>query len=75
MHFELSDEQITIQNAIRDFAREEIVPHVLEYDENKQFPAHLIAKMGELGLLGVFFPEEYGGAGMGYAEYAIILEE
>ena len=75
MNFDLSEEQISIRNMVRDFAAEEITPNVLEYDENKTFPQHLINKMGELGILGVVFPEEYGGAGMGYIEYALILEE
>lgn len=75
MNFEFSEEQISIRNTIREFAREEILPNVMEYDESKTFPKHLIPKMGELGILGVFFPEEYGGAGMGYVEYALILEE
>jgi len=75
MNFELTDEQISIRNMVREFAEAEIVPHVLEYDESKTFPAHLIDKMGKLGLLGIIFPEEYGGAGMGYVEYALILEE
>lgn len=75
MNFELTDEQISIRNMVREFAEAEIVPHVMEYDESKTFPAHLIDKMGELGILGIIFPEEYGGAGMGYVEYALILEE
>jgi len=75
MNFELTDEQISIRNMVREFAEAEIIPNVLEYDESKTFPAHLIDKMGELGLLGIIFPEEYGGAGMGYVEYALILEE
>lgn len=75
MNFELTDEQISIRNMVREFAEAEIVPHVMEYDESKTFPAHLIDKMGELGILGIIFPEEYGGAEMGYVEYALILEE
>jgi alkylation response protein AidB-like acyl-CoA dehydrogenase len=75
MNFELTDEQISIRNMVREFAEAEIVPHVLEYDESKTFPAHLIEKMGELGILGIIFPEEYAGAGMGYVEYSLILEE
>ena len=75
MNFELSDDQLSIQRMVREFCQEEIVPNIHEYDEKKQFPEHLIAKMGELGMLGVIFPEEYGGAGMGYVEYALIIEE
>ena len=75
MNFEFSEEQLSIRASIRNFAREEILPGKMENDELKIFPKHLISKMGELGILGVFFPEEYGGAGMGYIEYALILEE
>lgn len=75
MNFTLTDEQISIRNLIREFAKARIEPDVMKYDESKEFPAHLISEMGELGILGVFFPEEYGGAGMGYMEYALILEE
>lgn len=75
MDFQLTDEQKSIQQMVREFAREEIKPIVMEYDEKKQFPEFLIPKLGELGLLGIIFPEEYGGAGMGYVEYALIIEE
>ncbi len=75
MNFELSEAQISIRNLIREFAKERIEPDVMKYDESKEYPAHLTQEMGELGILGVFFPEEYSGAGMGYVEYALILEE
>ncbi|RMG22148.1 MAG: acyl-CoA dehydrogenase [Methanobacteriota archaeon] len=75
MNFELTDEQLSIQQSIREFAEQEIAPHVMEYDETKTFPKHLIEKMGDLGILGIIFPEKYGGAGMGYIEYALIVEE
>ncbi len=75
MNFELTEEQLSIREMVREFAREEIAPEVMKYDEAKQFPEHLISKMAELGLLGIIFPEEYGGAGMGYMEYVLIVEE
>lgn len=75
MDFQFTEEQRSIRHMIREFAREEIAPTVLAYDEEKKFPEHLIKKMGELGILGIIFPEEYGGAGMGYIEYALIIEE
>ncbi len=75
MNFELTEEQLSIRDMVREFAREEIAPHIMEYDEAKKFPKHLIPKLAELGLLGVIFPEEYGGAGMGYMEYVLIVEE
>src|SRR5919107_2184879 len=61
--------------SVREFAQSEIAPHVMEWDESQHFPIELKPKLAELGLLGVIFPEEYGGAGMGYVEYATIIEE
>ena len=75
MDFELSDEQLQIKYSIREFAESEIKPHVSEWDEAQHFPEELRPKLAELGLMGVLFPEEYGGAGMGYVEYATIIEE
>ncbi|HMQ02894.1 MAG TPA: acyl-CoA dehydrogenase family protein [Pyrinomonadaceae bacterium] len=75
MNFELSDEQEQIKFSIREFAESEIKPHVMEWDESQHFPVELRPKLAELGLLGILFPEEYGGAGMGYFEYATIIEE
>ncbi len=59
----------------RDLAQKEIVPHATRWDEEQHFPKELFTAMGELGLLGVVIPEQYGGAGLGYVEYATILEE
>src|SRR5215210_9078498 len=75
MHFELTEEQQQIKMSVREFAESEIAPHVLEWDESQHFPIELKPKLAELGLMGVIFPEEYGGAGMGYVEYATIIEE
>ncbi len=75
MNFELNEEQLQIKYSVREFAESEIKPHVLEWDESQHFPVELRPKLAELGLLGVLFPEEYGGAGMGYVEYATIIEE
>jgi alkylation response protein AidB-like acyl-CoA dehydrogenase len=75
MEFELTEEQKQIKASVREFAESEIAPHVMEWDEEQHFPIELQPKMAELGLLGVIFPEEYGGAGMGYVEYATIIEE
>ena len=75
MHFELTDEQEQIRQSVREFAEAEIAPHVMEWDEAQHFPIELIPKLAELGLMGVIFPEEYGGAGMGYVEYATIIDE
>jgi alkylation response protein AidB-like acyl-CoA dehydrogenase len=73
--FSPSDEQQQLQRTVREFAQSEIAPHVMEWDEASHFPAELIPKLAELGLLGVIFPEHYGGAGLGYIEYAIAIEE
>lgn len=75
MHFELTDEQEQIRQSVREFAEAEIAPHVMEWDEAQHFPIELLPKLAELGLMGVIFPEEYGGAGMGYVEYATIIDE
>jgi alkylation response protein AidB-like acyl-CoA dehydrogenase len=73
--FALTDEQQQLRRTVREFAEGEILPHVMEWDEASRFPSELIPKMAEMGFLGVIFPEKYGGAGMGYIEYAIIIEE
>ncbi len=75
MNFEYTAEQVQLRRAIRDFAEAEIAPHVMEWDENQIFPLETIKKAGELGLMGAIFPEELGGAGYGYIEYSIIIEE
>ncbi len=75
MEFELNEEQQQVKMSVREFAEAEIAPHVMEWDELQHFPIELWPKLAELGLTGVIFPEEYGGAGMGYVEYATIIEE
>jgi len=73
--FSLTEEQIQLRRSVREFAEGEIAPHVMEWDEASHFPAEIIPKLAEMGLLGVVFPEKYGGAGLGYVEYAIVIEE
>lgn len=75
MEFSFTDEQQHLRRAVREFAEAEIAPHVMEWDEASQFPSEIIPKLAEMGFLGVIFPEKYGGSGMGYLEYAIIIEE
>jgi alkylation response protein AidB-like acyl-CoA dehydrogenase len=75
MNFDLTEEQQQIKSSVREFAEGEIAPHVREWDETQHFPVELLPKLAEQGLMGVIFPEEYGGAGMGYIEYATIIEE
>jgi len=75
MDFELTQDQISIRDMVRDFARKEVVPHAAGWDESQTFPKALFKQLGELGLLGIIIPEEYGGAGLGYVEYVLVLEE
>jgi alkylation response protein AidB-like acyl-CoA dehydrogenase len=75
LEFSLTDEQQQLRRTVREFAEAEILPHVMEWDEVSKFPSEIIPKLAEMGFLGVIFPEKYGGAGMGYVEYAIIIEE
>jgi alkylation response protein AidB-like acyl-CoA dehydrogenase len=75
MQYELTEEQKQVKRTVREFAEAEIRPHVMEWDEAQHFPREMFFKMGELGLSGVIFPEEYGGAGMGYIEYVTVIEE
>ena len=75
MDFEYSAEQIQLRKSIRDFAGAELAPHVLHWDENQIFPLDAIKKAGQLGLMGAIFPEDLAGAGFGYIEYSIIIEE
>src|SRR5271167_2934215 len=73
--FTFTDEQQQLRRSVREFAEGEIRPHVMEWDEASHFPMEIMPKLGEMGLLGVIFPEEYGGAGLGYIEYVIAIEE
>ena len=75
MDFRLTEEQDLIRKTVREFAETEIAPKVQEYDEKQQFPLDIIKKLGEMGFLGIIFPAEYGGAGMGTLEYVIVIEE
>src|SRR5256714_13467388 len=75
MDFELNEEQQQVKMSVREFAEGEIAKHVREWDERQHFPVELLPKLAAQGFLGVIFPEEYGGAGLGYIEYATIIEE
>ena len=75
MDFTFTDEQKQLRKSVREFAEDEIAPHVMEWDESSHFPSEILPKLAEMGLLGVIFPEEYGGAGLGYVEYATVIEE
>lgn len=75
MTFELTEEHLAVQEAARDFARNELLPGVIERDENQQFPAEQVKKMGELGFMGMMVSEEYGGGGMDTKSYVLAMEE
>jgi len=75
LDFQLNDEQLQLKNSVREFAEREIAPHVMEWDEAGEFPLATINELGKLGLMGIIFPPEYGGAGMGYVEYVTAIEE
>lgn len=72
---EFDEDQLAVKNTIRQFAEEVIKPVVMHYDESQEFPIEIMKQLGELGFLGILVPEKYGGAGMGYVEYAIVVEE
>jgi len=75
VNFSFTDEQQQLRRSIREFAEGEIAPHVMVWDEASRFPVEIIPKLAQMGLLGVIFPEQYGGAGLGYIEYVIAIEE
>lgn len=75
MNFDLTENELMIQQMTRDFAEREIRPHFMKWDETQEFPRELFQKAGELGLMGVLVPEEYGGSGMGYNEYIMVIRE
>ncbi len=75
MDFELNEEQIQVRKTVQEFARLEIAPHVMDWDERQEFPLEVMRRLGKLGFLGIVIPQEYGGAGMGYQEYVLLVEE
>ena len=75
MDFALTPEQDLLRKSVREFTEAEIRPHVMEWDEAQHFPLELLPKLGELGLMGIQFPEAYGGAGMSAVDYCICIEE
>ena len=75
LDFQLNDEQLQLKKSVREFAEREIAPHVMTWDEANEFPMAIVKELGKLGLLGIIFPQEYGGAGMGYVEYITAIEE
>src|SRR6202042_373294 len=73
--FVLTEDQEHLRREIRDFAAREIAPNVMVWDEASEFPAAVVKKLGTMGLLGMIFPPEYGGAGLGYVDYVLAIEE
>ena len=73
--FVLTEDQEQLRREVREFAAREIAPHVLRWDEAAEFPMEVVKKLGAMGLLGIIFPPEFGGAGLGYVDYALVLEE
>jgi alkylation response protein AidB-like acyl-CoA dehydrogenase len=75
LDFSLNEEQQLLKNTVRDFAEAEILPHCREWDEKQEFPREVFSKLGNLGLMGVIWPTEYGGSGLSTLDYAIVIEE
>jgi alkylation response protein AidB-like acyl-CoA dehydrogenase len=75
LNFQLNEEQLQLRKTVREFAQREILPHVMEWDEASEFPLAAVKELGKLGLMGIVYPAEYGGAGMGYVEYVTAIEE
>ena len=75
MNFEFSEDQQNIQQMAKDFAEKEIMPNVKKWDENQFFPTELFSKAGKLGLMGILVPEKFGGVGLGYVEYILVIKE
>ena len=75
MYFELTEEQVMIRQAARDFAHTELKPGVIERDEHQKFPAEQVKMLGELGFLGMMVSPEYGGSGMDAISYVLVMEE
>jgi len=75
MNFETSEITAQVAQTARDFALQHIKPHVMEWDETQEFPLHIFKQLGELGMMGVLVPEQYGGTGLSYFEYKTIIEE
>ena len=75
MNFQFSEEQKMISNSAKDFAEQYIRPNIMKWDESQYFPREILEKAGEMGFMGIFIPEEYGGSGLGYHEYVSIIEE
>ena len=74
-HFQETDSTQMVRQTVKDFAERQVRPHVMEWDESQEFPRHVFTALGELGLMGVLVPENYGGSGLGYQEYVAAIDE
>lgn len=75
MNFQLTEDRLALQQAVKEFAEKELAPGVIERDEKSEYPVELYKKMGEMGLIGLPYAKEYGGSGRDYLDYAIAVEE
>ena len=75
MDFQLTEEQLHLKKSIREFAEREILPNVMKWDEHGHFPLEIVKELGRMGVMGMIFPTELGGAGLGYVAYVIAIEE
>ena len=75
MKFQLTEDQEIIRDSVREFAHRRILPNRMKWDEEQIFPREIFSEMGEIGLMGMLVPEEYGGSGLGYIEYKTAIEE
>lgn len=75
MHTDTIDNLQMIEESAKTFAQQQILPHVMEWDEAQYFPVETMRALGQLGFMGVLVPEEYGGSGLGYQEYVSVIVE
>jgi alkylation response protein AidB-like acyl-CoA dehydrogenase len=75
LDFQVTEEQLQLKRSLREFAEREIQPNIMKWDESGAFPLAVVKELGKMGVMGVIFPAEYGGAGLGYLEYVIAIEE
>ena len=75
MNFNQSEVTLQVAESARDFARQYIKPHLMDWDESQEFPVYIFKELGKLGMMGVFVPEKYGGTGLGYFEYSVVIQE
>ena len=75
MDFRNSELTLHVAQTARDFAQQFIRPRLMEWDEKQEFPIHIFKELGKLGLMGVLVPEKYGGSGLGYMEYSVVIQE